>query len=233
MQPVILEYSAGTKGDFLANLLLGKELTLEKFNKSPFVNPALKHFLHQSTEKNNLDKNQLVKILEKYKNEKIVPVHNLSILEKFNVIDLLKEYGYTIKKIHYDKKYYTTVSIESYIKNISAKINGVEYAVDKILIERNLEINEKSQQAVFKNVLNYIKNTQYSNFHHMFNYSFNENKSILQYEDLYINFNLTDSLFNNIDLENYKAAVARTWCPTEIELFGRTWNLRDYGYLQF
>lgn len=232
--PCIIEYSGGTKGDFLTQYLTDQKINLKKFNKTDLVeiSQRLKSFLYESQNKNDLDTDTLIKLLEELKKFKFINVHSLEILERFNVFHLLFEHGYSVKKICYNKKYYKTISIESFVKNINEDKNGFETILDHLIVNNNLEINDDNRSQYFENFLNHVKQGKDIVFHHEFN-KLKNHREIWNYEDLYINFNLEDLVFQTLNIEDYKAAVAKTWIPNKIDLFGRTWDLTQYGYLQF
>lgn len=229
--PCIIEYIGGTKGDFLVSQLSGMPASLIGFNKTQLKSEAqkLKHFLYESTVANSLNLNELENLIIQLKHFPYIGVHSLDILND-SAFDMLYHYDYQIFKICYDNDYYKSISIESFLKNIKHTRNKYEYSIDQELIKQGLELNNQNRAWMLDSFFNHVKNGFDDPIHLEFNKKI-KNRNILQYKELYITFE--SDLIRHLNIDDYKIAVSKSWLPTKIDLFDRTWDLTSYGYLQF
>ena len=233
----LIEYAAGTKGDMLTSFLNNtltddnisnntgktelnseinkilkffmnkKDLSLarsEGFDFDKIAHPVLK-ILEANFDKPNVSKGILKYVLEKYTDNLLfINAHHLNDDSWFDVI---KDAGWTIKKISFDKKYYRDIWIESTFKN--SFIYGEKHVRDRL------------DQLITK------KFDRYDSWNDEMNH-----RETWDYEDLYKTFDIftKDPVFENRDLDKFKYFVEKSWLPDEIEIFGKTWYPADHGY---
>ena len=76
----------------------------------------------------------------------------------------------------------------------------------------------------------YNKNTLLYNFHK----GQNKNKNLLNYEDLYVKFNISDlDILENLNINEYIKEIENTWLPDKITKFNHTFDLIKMGYRNF
>jgi hypothetical protein len=232
----IIEYLAGCKGDFITNWL----------NYNTYI--PHKQILCRSKVKND----QKLKLHDNYGIFFYNPFSYLPDLDELkNQLDLLKNskfsnshwlYFYNeevykkeffirnikIKKIVFDEKYCQTILIENFFKNI----NYFKEQIIEHFEKNNIPINEKNQIDF---VYNYLSNCKkkYNKTDLLYNKHKKQNldKDLINYEDLYITFNLQDcDILENLNLPQYKLALEKTWLPEKINVFNHTFNLTKMGY---
>lgn len=232
----IIEYHAGCKGDFLTNWLnynkfiphdeIATRSKVEKWQKILF-NDTISLFDDKSAtylpELIDLQKKLDLSKKSKFSNSHYMFFYSEKIYKNEFKIRNIK-----IKKIVFEEKYYKTIFIENFFKNI----NVLKNQINDHLAKNKLLITEKNQVEF---VYNYLSDN--TNFFpkkiHLFNNHKKQNidKDILNYEDLYITFKIKDDdLLENLNLENYRLAVEKTWLPEKIKVFNHKFDLIDMGY---
>lgn len=267
MERYLLDYNPGSKGDFLCNFLNNIDIdnNLDKNNRSRNNYSFLKH--EPTLWNENFDRikyeNDFRIFLEEYEYLKIFPCHMawnipLDILEKYN-----------IKIIHlYVEEYYRKSSLlESYIKNLFVEINPkkrkkidtnkIEYNFDIILLDNDLEINNKNRVYMSDLLFTGIRNNNLDEIfkeYRVFNYFFdkpsffkqhdiikenidnnhNKKSSYVTYSDLWIKkdfSHLQEILEFDFNKDLLANNISKTWLPEEFNLWGKTWRMKDYGYI--
>jgi hypothetical protein len=227
----VIEYLGGTKGDFLTRFLNN-----EKFIQNSLTNKS-KVFPIHLTPYEYIAKNQAVpldifcKILEEGKKYRFINAHELFFLNKKIYFEELRKRNYSIKKIIFSKKYYKTIYIESFIKNIEFTLQNF---IDNTCQEKDISKYSDTMKAeIFDTALKSEKNFDIFNVfnHHK---SGNLNKNFIDYEEIFVKFNCSDSDIAELICTNeYQQLVEKTWCKNKIEIFGEVWNLSNYGYRDF
>ena len=141
----------------------------------------------------------------------IMASHNLNFINNEHHVEILREFNVKIKKVIFDKKFYPTIHIEDIFKNINFFLPTISASVDPIGSFEQL-LREGSYRYSYFNSNNMI------------------GRDLWSYENLYIHFDQKDELLNDIDWDKFKSYVDSSWLPESIELFGKTWRPRDYGY---
>ncbi len=208
----IIEYMAGSKGDLLVRFLNGIDSDFMAGNRTAPVTGDYINWLKL------LDPNTLS--LERFKEvlasntQKYISAHPLWVTLDKNYIDILNKYQYNIIKLNLEPKHYVTVRIESILKNI----------------------HENFEQSAIVDILNvcFFKNKELSNFLYtdisanksvtiteqdawnaradvaeLFNQKLTANRQIVEYDDLYINFDC--KLLDGYNLEKWKQLVGTSW----------------------
>jgi len=244
MKKYIIEYQAGTKGDLLIRFLNKQEVMFTSDKKTVPLKIGMPNYLKL------LDPE--MQTLEKY--EAVLANNPFQFIgghrqwhfgKKIEYDNLLKKYGYQIIKLQFDHRFYKTVGIESVIKNYydwdkteedyEIKLENtkfvrpdVPFGKDEMTIY-NLEkiLHDTIKMITFNN-----SNRLFKRFE-SFNNNDTENKTLLQFHDLYVDFNLEKyPLFEGYDLEEWKKRVENSWCA-DIELNGKKIILKDLGYRNF
>jgi len=219
----IIEYTAGTKGDLLCRFLNNSE---PKFIGSNRTEPAEVKYINwlKLANPNWLTLDRFEEVLS-LNTHKYVPAHCLWVTLDSRYVELLNRYDYKIIKLLFEPKHFITVRIESILKNMvqdilpnqiidlinSVWFKGLDWNTFTlgILNNRVKKINKEmawySRSAVYKL---YIENV-------------NENKILVNYEDLYLNF--SSDLLNGYDLDQWKSLVEKSWCDYDGEGY-RDWN---------
>lgn len=237
----IIEYLPGCKGDMLTRLLNSEQPLINDDGRTLGNTSLLKDF-------SNLEligkKKPCIEEFEKTISRiegKFTNAHTLFFLNDRRYKEILDSRGFSIKKIIFDKKYYRTVYVEHIFKNAKGPRSSVIeeilnfkpkedfYNIDYFLHEQNIPINDENRSEYFHDSLLKSRNIILE----LFNTSKHKNRDLWSYQDLYIDLNLTDPLFQHVDLKDYKEAVEKSWLPDEIFLFGESWKPRDYGYRSF
>ena len=224
----IIEYLGGTRGDFLCNFLNSGQIFLKSFNTSKTMGYSLKHFSMQSY---YTKKTPALRLLNNHLNnckDKFTPSHGLFHLST-ECRQLINDRNFKICKITFSKKYYVSILIESFVKNIE-----LNPAINKYLSQNNLQnVIENRSLAVddfFQNIKYNAKGNYFS--YNFFNNSNNEGKILVDYEKLYLGTPDYD-IFTDVDMDRYKLLVEQTILPEKIELYGKIYYPRDYGYLDY
>lgn len=257
----LLEYLGGTKGDFLANVLVFDKLEL-LFKENNRSNSKLKTLKYLSNEEGYTGKYPTVEEFESIiaaLPQESITSHQLFFLTKDqNYFDILHKYDYNLYKICFEENHYKTVQIESIFKNARYQnVSGgrketieryknqhcedaFDYLIDFEIFRKDLKINNTNRSTFLENKLKSVLGDNEYNFSdHLNFYKFNsekqkENKKLLNYSDLYIDLNLSKyKLFESIEKNRYQKQLSKTWLPNEIVLFNETWKPKDYGYMNF
>lgn len=243
MKKYIIEYQAGTKGDLLIRFLNKQEVMFTSDKKTVPLKIGMPNYLKL------LDPE--MQTLEKY--EAVLANNPFQFIgghrqwhfgKKLEYDNLLKKYGYHIIKIQFDKRFFTTVGIESVIKNYyqwneaeedyQIKLENTKF-VRRTAFGQEQMTNyepEKTLQGIINMISSDSSNRLFKRFE-SFNNNDTENKTLLQFHDLYVDFNLEKyPLFEGYDLEEWKKRVENSWCA-DIELNGKKIILKDLGYRNF
>lgn len=240
----VLEYIGGTKGDMLTTLLINKdELKFDELRRA--VNRGNKLFLMElSAQISYAFKNPSIEEFKKrllISNDKILTAHGLYFLQKKEYRDVLKELDFKVKKLIFEKRHYQTINIEGVFKNlrvfspvfeqaINFQRKEDSYRIDYYLTKKNIPINNTNRaEALYKT----LKNDKFLDLKLFNNPKHCLHRDLLSYQDLYIDFNLSDPFLESLDIESYKNTVEQSWLPDEIHVFGETWKPKDYGYRSF
>ena len=223
MTKYIIEYVAGTKGDMLARFLNNSPShMLDDDNKRtlPAVIGMPNWLKVQYKEGQTLDRYR--RVLETNKN-KYITAHVQYHFGKSKEFDnLLKEFDYKIIKIVFGKKYYTTILLESLVKNFGSfdkseddypvKIENFVFLNHKEHINKlfnikhfnDFEYSNSNLLLLFSYLLSNLKSASVLNRYEYFNNNDLDNKIILDYEKLYIAKDLSEyRLFDGYDIEEY------------------------------
>lgn len=237
----IIEYLPGCKGDMLTSLLNSEQPLINDDGRTLGNTSLLKDFSNMELmEKQNPCIEDFERTISRIES-KFSNAHNLFFLNDSRYKNILDSKGFKIKKIVFDKKYYQTIHVEHIFKNakgprskVIEKILNFKpredfYNIDYFLHEKNIPINDENRSKHFHESL---KKSRFPILE-LFNSSKYKNRELWSYQDLYIDFNLTDPLLQNLDMKVYKASVEKSWLPEEISLFGESWKPREYGYRSF
>ena len=212
MTKYIIEYTGGTKGDLLCRFLNNSD---PKFIRGNRTQPADVDYINwlKLANPDMLTLDRFEEVLDK-NNNKYVPAHPLWVTVDKNYELLLKSYNYEIIKLVFEPKHFITIRIESMIKNMVQEVlptqvidlinsvwcKGLDWNTFALsdLNNRVKEINEdwawRARADVYK----------------LFIENCNENKTLVNYEDLYVNF--SSDLLKDYDLDKWKSLVEKSWC---------------------
>ena len=135
-----------------------------------------------------------------------------------------------IKKIIFEEKYSITIFIENFFKNLEC--GNLKY-INDYFEKNNFNTNNKKIDFIYtylSQFKKYNKNTLLYNFHK----GQNKNKNLLNYEDLYVKFNISDlDILENLNINEYIKEIENTWLPDKITKFNHTFDLIKMGYRNF
>jgi len=230
LKKYIIEYTAGTKGDLLCRFLNNFE---PKFIGNNRTHPADVDYINwlKIADPRMLTLDRFEEVLYKNK-DKYLPAHCLWVTIDKDYVNLLKSYNYEVIKLLFEPKHFVTISIESIMKNqlqdvlpnqIIDLINCVWFRglnwntftlgkLNSLDVQLTRELAWKSRAEVYK----------------LFIENCNDNKTLINYDDLYVNFN--SDLLKDYDLDKWKILVEKSWC-----VFDGTGRQRNFfaGYRDF
>lgn len=244
---MLIEYDSGCKGDFLTNFLCGtNDIGHNGVSRNTDDDRSILKTigLHNSSP---IDEDAIInKLFYKLANRTALSCHRTDIFP-----DKLKEFIQQHRqtyKIVYDDKFKKTVQIEGLFKqytrvtkfehvkscistSLHQQLQHMEYWIDVELASLKHDLTNENRIALLEKLLNndpdnseYCRNPLVGGI---------PGTIILNYQDLYIDFNLDDVLFAGYDKTLFRQLVAKTWLPETATEFGKTWVPRDYGYLDF
>ena len=228
----IIEYLPGCKGDLLTTVLNKMPVIIdEKTRATNNIDSEL--YSVNRTKETTIEISKFDESLSKI-SLTFINQHSSDFLYKKQYQESLLKHNFGIKKLIFSPKYYITISLENIFKNY---FKSPERRDAKILEKYNL-VNDYNRIKFFYEL---IKNHQINcelNFkkYKFFNKNFksNFNKDLIDYESLYINFNCGDTEINeNINWENFKQLVDKSWLPNKMDVFGETFDLIKMGYRQY
>jgi hypothetical protein len=215
MTRYIIEYTAGSKGDLLCRFLNNSD---PKFIKANRTQPADVDYINwlKLANPDMLTLDRFEEVLDK-NNNKYIPAHCLWVTVDKNYELLLKSYNYEIIKLVFEPKHFKTIRIESIIKNMVQDILPTQ-VIDLInsvwykrfdwntftLNDLNGRVKEIDEDVMWDSRADVFK---------LFIENCNENKTLVDYEDLYINF--SSDLLKGYDLDKWKSLVEKSWCDFE------------------
>jgi hypothetical protein len=226
----IIEYLSGCKGDMLTYHLNGITVDLD-----PIYNRTSSLFYNRIGTGNSLI--YPVELFEKYletaqeKNILFSNSHQLNFSYQTKYTNLLEKYNIGIKKIVFSQEFYKTIHIECVIKTLNRL--PLSCPVTNILKKKKLKFTDTNKAEILHQLLD--RPVQYPIFD-VYNKNIKtlKNKNLLDYKSLYVTFDSDDPDINeNIKWDDFKKLVEKSWIAEKIELYGETWNLRDYGYRKF
>jgi hypothetical protein len=224
----IIEYLGGTRGDFLCNFLNTGQMFLKnsETRTSSTIGGSLKYLSMQSY---YAKKSPEISVLDNHLyncKDQFTPSHGLFYLSA-GCRQMIKDRNFQICKITFGKKYYVTILIEAFFKNIE-----LTPAIGRYLTQNNLPNVQENRSLAVDDFLQNIKNHSNYYFYNFFNKNDNQGKVLLDYEKLYLGTPDYD-IFTDVEIEGYKRLVERTILPEQIELYGKKYYPRDYGYLDY
>jgi hypothetical protein len=131
-------------------------------------------------------------------------------------------------------KQYTRPTVFEWVKDfvnesLHQKLENMEYWIDVELVKFGQDITNQNRIDMLHLLLT---------FHLVGDIYYTDpgkvgisGTTIVDYKDLYINFNLNDKLFAGYDKELFQHQVSHTWLPPTISVFNTVWKPKDYGYL--
>jgi hypothetical protein len=218
----IIEYTPGCRGDFLCNFLNYNELFLsdKKSSMSKSIGLNLKKISQDSfVNKKSPTIEELYSLLNKIENL-FTPSHSMTFFGK-ECFDLIKEKNFKIIKIKIDKDYYKNVWIENTFKTQVFSISNNQ---------DNFNFKNDFEKIDYIDTRLTPQNSSYTFLFDTYNKLGNEDKYIINYEDLYFNIKI-DKFFPNIDLNLYKNFLKKAELKKEIEIWGKKYYPADYGYI--
>ena len=249
MTRYILNYTGGSKGDFLCNYINFEEIKIEdnSFNRSQSHSSYFKNLVV-----NNFSYDLAEIFLRNNNKTKIFPCHRADKITKF----FLNENDIKIIQMKYDLSNIKTVLIEGTIKNncrtvnysnslrflslhdnVSSDINlikKIKYSIDiDLLNEGYTDINDNNRIKYFDIFFQNINNKNFLKEKY-FNINYIDTEINFFYRDLFVekNFEALEQLFD-INSTELSDLIEKTWLPSQFEFCGKIWNLEDYGYRNF
>ena len=229
MTKYIIEYCGGTKGDMLCRFLNKYLFDFEesKGNKTNPIDIGCVNWLKLANP-NHLTLKRFEEVLSENTN-KYLTSHPLWVTVDDRYVELLHEYDYNIIKLIFEDRYYITIRLESMIKNLlpDFKKSDPEYIVglmNTLCMSRldwhaftfsdlnALDGGGKSWQNIWKSR---------ARLYTLFLENNNDNRTFINYADLYINFN--SDILVGYDLDEWKRLVDKSWCDYAGEGY-RDWN---------
>lgn len=240
---IIIEYDGGTKGDFLTNFLCGTNY-IGHNGLSNNDNNFLKTIGLRDSSQTSED--AIVQLFYKSADSIALPCHRTDIFT-----DKLKEFiqqHCQTYKIVYSDKFLKTVHIEELVKqctrptvfedisswistSLHQQLQHMEYWIDVELANLKHDLTNQNRIARLEKRLK--GNTFRAEYYRNPLVVGIPGTIILNYQDLYIDFNLDNALFAGHDKTLFRQLTAKTWLPETVTAFGKTWVPRDYGYLDF
>jgi hypothetical protein len=225
----ILNYKGGSKGDFLCNFINGFDITLiDSFNRSQCLAPQFKSLGIFDTA-----------LPDEIPNYMIFPTHNAHLIPDH----YLRKHNLTVIELLIID-HINTVKIESHFKNFP-RIMDPDFKI-KYIKQKNIDPSlrkEFFQNAIYRIDLQLITEEialtdanrckkldgllEDSKFEDVVRCG----ELCLSYEDIFVNkdFRGLAALFP-IDHLRLSSEIDKTWLPDKIEIFGKTYRPRDYGY---
>ena len=243
---MIIEYNGGSKGDFLTNFLCKTNnivyngLSQDTGNDTYFLKTI---GLRDSP---STDEDALIAQFYKHSNRTALPCHRTDIFPD-KLKKVIQQHRQTYK-IVYSDKFLKTVQLEGFFKqctrvsvfehvrswiapSLHQRLQHMEYWIDVELANLECDLTNENRIARLEQLLSgYPSNTEYYRNPLVVGIP---GTIILNYQDLYIDFNLDNRLFAGYDKKLFRQLVAKTWLPETIPAFGKTWVPKDYGYLNF
>lgn len=232
----IIEFISGCKGDLLNRFLNRAEDNIAEHynNKTIELNQGGPNWLKAQ----NPAEQTLERIENNLKNNpyQFISGHYLMHLSSDNrYVDLLNKYEYKVIRVHADRKYWTTVRIESIFKNLEIPLEDDHQYPVKISNRLWFDKTSIDHYDPLENVNRLIKNNMFASRFGLYEQIHNDTKHrdiFLNYEDLYINFNLENEIFQGLDIEYWKHLVEKSWLKNETKVGNEIFNLNDLGYRQ-
>ena len=122
MKKYIIEYVGGTKGDMLGRFLNGQKSKQDKLGKSDPVSLGMPNWLKLGNPY-DLTLDRFEEVLRRNPNE-FLTAHPLWVTYNPDYLELVKKYDYEIHSLKFEPKHYTTIQIESTIKNSTKFLKG-------------------------------------------------------------------------------------------------------------
>lgn len=234
MTQYIIEYMGGTKGDLLCRFLNGFDPDISSQRSNVTIPPDIGciNWLRLANPYHlTLDRFEEVLVTNSHK---FLSAHPLWVTYNKKYLELLDTHDYKIIKLRFEKKHYTTISIESNLKNRGGFVDQDGAAVPRNLIflqiqtmVQNLRFQGLDWDTFLTSDLNTIGRRDNKNAWNQRSYLFelflsgnNENREFISYSDLYLNFNC--DILNGYDLDEWKFLVRSSWC-----------DYKDDGYMDW
>jgi hypothetical protein len=244
---IIIEYAGGTKGDFLSNFLCGTNNISHNGASQPTDN--FQHILKTIglRDSSPIDEDAMIdKLFGQLANKTALSCHRTDIFPD-KIKKFIQQHRQTYK-ILYGDKFKKTVQLEGLFKqwtratefehvkswistSLHQHLQHMEYWIGVELANLKHDLTDKNRVALLEESL--YQDPDNSEYYCNPLAVGLPGTIILNYQDLYIDFNLDNALFEGYDKTLFRQLVAKTWLPETVMAFGKTWKPRDYGYLDF
>lgn len=212
----------GTKGDLLCRFLNGSDSDIlpEKENKTNPTDIGCINWLKLANPYHlTIARFEEVLVTNPYK---YVSAHPLWVTYNKEYLEVLEIYDYKILKLRYEKKHYTTIRIESTLKNRNL-LKGPDLLerdpfilqLIAILFLKDLDwdtflTSDLDSVPVTKTDGNENAWNQRAYIYELFLSGNNEKREFIDYSELYLNFNC--DILKGYNLDEWKSLVKRSWC---------------------
>ncbi len=235
MTQYIIEYMGGTKGDLLCRFLNGFDSNIFPERSNVTIPPdigCINWLRLLSPYHLTLDRFEEVLVTNSHK---FLPAHPLWVTYNKKYLELLDTHDYKIIKLRFERKHYTTISIESNLKNRGGFVDqtGTPVPRNQLILQiqtmvQNLRFQGLDWDTFLTSDLSAISNrrdnknawNQRSYLFELFLSDNNENREFISYSDLYLNFNC--DILKGYDLDEWKSLVRSSWC-----------DYKDDGYVDW
>jgi hypothetical protein len=244
---ILIEYAGGTKGDFLTNFLCGTDnIGHNGISQDTDGDHSILKTIGLR-DSSLIDEDAIInKLFYKLANRTALSCHRTDIFPN-KLKEFIQQHRQTYK-IVYNDKFKKTVHLEGlfkqwtrdtefrHVKNwvstsLHQQLQHMEYWIDVELANLKHDLTDKNRIALLEESLNQDPdNTDY--YRNPLAVGI-PGTIILNYQDLYIDFNLDNDLFAGYDKTLFRQLVANTWLPETVTAFNKEWKPRDYGYLDF
>jgi len=225
MTQYIIEYFGGTKGDLLCRFLNGFDPDISPKRSNITIPPDIGciNWLKLANPHHlTIDRFEEVLVTNSHK---YLSSHPLWVTHNKEYFKLLDKYGYKILKLRFEKKHYTTICIESNLKNRGGLVDQTGSAIPRnpLILQIQTMVQALRLQGLdwdtfltsdldavggrrdLKNAWN-----QRAYDYELFLSGNNEKREFIDYSDLYLNFNC--GILNEYDIEEWKFLVRSSWC---------------------
>ena len=230
MTKYIIEYCGGSKGDLLCRFLNKHLFDFEesKGNKTKSADIGCINWL-KLLNPNHLTLKRFEEVLSE-NTDKYLPSHPLWVTVDDCYAKLLHEYDYNIIKLIFEEKHYITIRLESMIKNLLPGFRDPTDPLYIINLMNTLFMSGLDWNAFTFNDLDALDGggktweniwRSRARFNKLFLENNNDNRTFINYDDLYVNFN--SDILKDYDLDEWKRLVDKSWCDYDGEGY-RDWD---------
>ena len=219
MTQYIIEYMGGSKGDLLCRFLNGFDPDIRP-ERANITNPSDIGCINWLKLWNpyHLTINRFEEVLVT-NSHKYLSAHPLWVTYNKEYLKVLDTHSYKILKLRFEKKHYTTIRIESNLKNRGALVDEPYARLLQIqVIVQALKFQGLDWDTFLTSDLDVMlrehdnKNAwnQRAYINELFLSRCNEKREFIDYSDLYLNFNC--DILKGYDLDEWEFLVRSSWC---------------------